>query len=242
MKRFFKIVFGLIFDRFAWKLLALAVAIVIWATVASEPELSTFASTQVEYKNLPSDLEIASNPITTVFLELRGPSGELQGLGGQGVHPQIILDLSSAAPGEHTYAISDGAVKLPRGVRLVSALPAQVHLDFEARESRTVPVRVRFAGQGANGYMVDSMIVTPSTVRIEGASSHVEGTTEVVTDPVDVSSAVGTQNFRVTASVGDPFVHIDGSPQVDVTVTMKKEPAATKPSAKKGAGPAHVTH
>jgi YbbR domain-containing protein len=242
MKRFFKTALGLIFNRFGWKLLSLAVAIAIWATVATEPELSTFASTQVEYKNLPSDLEIASNPISTVFLEVRGPSGELQGLGGQGVHPQIILDLSSATPGEHTYAISSGTVKLPRGVRLVSALPAEVHLDFENRQARTVPVRVRFAGEGADGYDVASDVVTPSSERIEGASSHVDATTEVVTDPVDVSSAVGTKNFRVTAFVADPFVHIVGSPQVTVAVTMKKEPAAAQPPGKKAAAPARVNH
>jgi hypothetical protein len=240
MKRFLKTVFGLIFHRFGWKVLSLGAALVIWATVATEPELSTFASTQIEYKNLPPDLEIASNPISTVFLELRGPSGELQGLGGQGVHPQIILDLSSATPGEHTYAISSGAVKLPRGVRLVSALPTQVHLDFETREARTVPVRVRFAGEGVHGYIVASDVVTPSSERIEGASSHVDATTEVVTDPVDVSNAVGAQNFRVTAFVGDPFVHIVGSPQVTVAVTMKKEPAAAQAPGKKAAAPAHV--
>ena len=242
MKWFFRIVFGLIFDRFAWKLLSLAVAIVIWATVASEPELSTFASTQVEYKNLPDDLEIASNPITTVFLELRGPSGELQGLGGQGVHPQIILDLSSATPGEHTYAISDSVVKLPSGVRLISAVPAEVHLNFETREVSSVPVRVRFAGQGANGYFVASAVVTPSTERIEGAASHVETTTEVVTDPVDVANAVGTQTFRVTAFVGDPFVHLLSSPQVVVTVTMKKEPPGAESAGKTSSGAARAPH
>src|SRR5215469_11377997 len=148
MKRFLKAALGLVFDRAGWKLLSLAVAVVIWALVSSEPELSTFVSTQVEYKNLPPDLEIASNPVTTVLLELRGPSGELQGLGGQGIHPQIILDMASATPGGHTYGIGDGVVKLPRGVRLVSALPAQVHYAFENRASRTVPVEVRFAGEG----------------------------------------------------------------------------------------------
>ena len=107
MTRFLKAAFGLVFDRAGWKLLSLGVAFVIWAMVASEPELSTFVSTQVEYKNLPSDLEISSNPVTTVLLELRGPSGELQGLGGEGLHPQIILDLNSATPGQHTYAIGE---------------------------------------------------------------------------------------------------------------------------------------
>jgi YbbR domain-containing protein len=225
MTLFLKAAFGLVFDRAGWKLLSLGVAFVIWAMVASEPELSTFVSTQVEYKNLPSDLEISSNPITTVLLELRGPSGELQGLGGQGVHPQIILDLNSATPGEHTYAIGN-AVKLPRDVRLVSELPAQVHFDFETRTERTVPVHVRLTGEGHNGYVVASEEVTPPNEKIEGAASHVAADGEVVTDPVDVSEVVGTTTFRVTTFVTDPFVHIKSSkssPQVTVTVTMKKK-------------------
>jgi hypothetical protein len=226
MTRFLKAAFGLVFDRAGWKLLSLGVAFVIWAMVASEPELSTFVSTQVEYKNLPSDLEISSNPVTTVLLELRGPSGELQGLGGEGLHPQIILDLNSATPGQHTYAIG-GSIKLPRGVRLVSELPAQVHFDFEMRKERTVPVHVRLTGEGRNGYVVASEKVTPPSEKIEGAASHVTADGEVVTDPVDVSDVVGTTTFRVTTFVTDPFVRIKTSPQVTpqvtVTVTMKKK-------------------
>jgi YbbR domain-containing protein len=222
MKRYLKSAFGLIFDRAGWKLLSLAVAIAIWALVSSEPELSTFVSTQVEYKNLPPDIEISSNPITTVLLELRGPSGELQGLGGEGVHPQIILDLTSARPGQHTYAIDRNSVKLPRGVHLVGELPAQVHFDFETRAKRTVPVVVRFTGEGHNGYIVSSEEVTPKTEEIEGAASHVAADSEVVTDPVDLSDVVGPTTFRVTAYATDPFVHIKSS-QVTVTVTMKKK-------------------
>lgn len=222
MSRFFQRVVSLIFRNAGWKLLSLALAFLIWAMVASEPELSTFASTQIEYKNLPPDLEIASNPVTTVLLELRGPSGELEGLGGQGVRPQVILDLSSATPGSHTYAINSGVVRLPRGVHLSSALPAQVRFTFDTRMEREVPVRVNFAGEGANGYKVESFVVEPSTLKIEGAASHVEAMNQAPTDPVDVSNAVGTQAFRVTAFSSDPFVRIVSPPLVTVTVTMKK--------------------
>jgi len=49
--------------------------------VANEPELSTFTPVGVEYKNLPDDLEISSDPVSSVTLELQGPSGELPGVG-----------------------------------------------------------------------------------------------------------------------------------------------------------------
>ena len=222
--------FALIFNRFWWKLLSLAVAAIIWATVASEPELSTFANTQVEYKNLPSDLELASNPVTTVLLELRGPSGELLGLGGESVHPQIILDFSSATPGAHTYGIADGVVRLPRGVHFVSAIPSQVHFNFEVRADTTVPVQPAFSGEGVNGYVVASSTVNPESVRIVGPASHISATREALTDPVDVANAVGTASYRVTAFVVDPYVRIDGPTKVSVTVTMKKKDAGQSPA------------
>ena len=75
----------LVFHNFGWKLLSLAIAVVLWALVASEPELSEFATVRLEYRNLPDDLEISSDPVSSVSLELRGPSGELRGAGRR--HP-----------------------------------------------------------------------------------------------------------------------------------------------------------
>jgi len=53
----------LVFHNLGWKLLALAIAVVLWALVASEPELSEFATVRLEYRNLPEDLEIGSDPV-----------------------------------------------------------------------------------------------------------------------------------------------------------------------------------
>jgi YbbR-like protein len=213
----------LIFENFGWKLLSLAAAATIWAMVATEPELSTFASAPVEYKNLPNDLEIGSTPLTSVLLELRGPSGQLGGTGEASLHPQVILDMSGAVPGERTFTVGDGAVKLPRGVRLVRAEPSQVRLDFERRFEASVPVTVRIAGEGHDGYFVASQSVQPSQLGIVGPASHVARVTQAVTDAVDVSQVVGTSEFRVNAFVNDPYVRFQDSPQVEVSITMKKK-------------------
>ena len=48
----------------------------------SDPVTSpTFVLARVKHRNLPEDIEIASEPVSEVSLELRGPSGELRGVG-----------------------------------------------------------------------------------------------------------------------------------------------------------------
>ena len=222
MMRALKWVGGLLFENLAWKLLALAVAVVIWAVVASEPELATFATVRLEYKNLPEDLEISSEPVSSLMLELRGPSGELR-RAGETAHPAVVLDMSAVQPGERTFMIGDDNVKMPRGVRLVRAIPSEVRLIFEQRRTNTVPVHVRFAGDGQNGYVVSHYEATPRELRIVGPKSHVARIAALVTDPVDVSTMVGTSEFRVNVFVDDPFVRFQETAQVAVVVTMKKK-------------------
>ena len=212
----------LVFHNFGWKLLALAIAVVLWAVVASEPELSEYATVRLEYRNLPDDLEIGSDPVSQVSLELRGPSGELRGV-GDGIQPAVVLDMSDVQPGERTFTIGASNVKLARGVRLVRSIPSEVRFLFERRMVRFVPVVVRITGQGQNGYTVAHQSVTPDRLEIAGPGSRVASIKAAVTDPVDLSSVVGTSKFRVNAFVDDSFVRFQTSPQVVVTVTMKKK-------------------
>src|SRR5438105_5930299 len=104
-------------ENFGWKVLALAVAFVLWALVASEPELSTFVTVPLAYKNLPDDLEISGEPVNSISLELRGPAGELRSLGETGgLRPAVVIDMTGVEQGERTYSIGDGNVRLLRGV------------------------------------------------------------------------------------------------------------------------------
>ena len=211
----------LVFENFAWKALSIIIAVAIWALVASEPELSTFATARLEYKNLPDDLEIASEPVAEISLELRGPSGELRGI-GDGVKPVVILDMSGITAGERTFAVDEGNLRLNRHVRLVRAIPSEVRFDFERRMVRLIPVQVRITGEGRNGYEVAVRQSNPGDLTVVGPASHVARLVAAVTDPVDVSTVVGTKEFRVNAFIEDPYVRFRTPPQVAVTVTMKK--------------------
>jgi hypothetical protein len=213
---------GLVLKNIGWKLLALAMALIIWGLVYSEPELSTFTTVRLEYKNLPEELEISSEPVSTVVLELRGPSGELRGV-GESIRPTVVLDMSDARAGERTYRIGDGNVRLARGVHLVRSIPAEVRYRFEPRRVREVPVHVRFTGSGQNGYQIAQFEVEPKTVMVAGPRSAVARTSNVATDQVDVSNVVGSSEFHVNLLVEDPFVRMEGPVEATVRVTMQKK-------------------
>jgi YbbR-like protein len=200
-----------IFQNAGWKLLSLLTAVVIWALVASEPEMATFTTVRLEYKNMPDDLEIGAEPEESVRLELKGPSGELR---GDGLRPAVVIDVSGVGTGQHTFTIGDRNVRLARGVRLVRATPPEVSLTFEQHAERTVPIEVRWTGAAPDGFRVQ-----PQAIGIEGPSSHVARIAAAVTDPVDVSRMPGSSvKVNLVTAPQDSYVRFKSVAQATVRV------------------------
>jgi len=200
-----------IFENFGWKMLALAIALVIWALVASEPEMATFTNVRLEYRNMPEDLEIGSEPDETVLLELKGPSGELR---GDGLRPAVVVDVGGVGPGQHTFTIGDRNVRLARRVRLVRATPSQITLTFEPHVERTVPVEVRWVGAAPDRFRVQ-----PRSIGIEGPASHVAKILAAVTDPIDLTRTPGSAvRVNVVTTPEDSYVRFRSTAQVTVEV------------------------
>ena len=183
--------------------------------------MASFAAVSLQYKNLPQDLEISSSLIETVYLEVRGPSGELRTLNTH--RPALVLDMSGVRVGERTFALTEKDVRLPRGVHLVRAIPSQVRFDFERRTARDVPVKVRFNFERQPDYEVESFTVTPPQVRIQGPESHVARVAAAVSDPIDLAGVVGQAEYRVSTFLDDSYVRFQSSPTVVVALTMKKK-------------------
>ena len=193
-----------------WKLFALLIAVLLWIAVANEPELSTFVSVPIEFKDLPGNLEISSDVAENVELEMRGPSGELRSFTGN--RTAVVLDMSDAEPGERTYTIRPADVHLPRSLRLIRVIPPAVRFVFERRKQKTVPVEVRFSAPPAK------FKVSPPSLTIEGPESRVNRVRSLFTDQIDLSNLTGAGTFHVSTLAGDPHVRIDSDPEVTVEV------------------------
>ncbi|MBI2680168.1 MAG: YbbR-like domain-containing protein [Candidatus Solibacter usitatus] len=119
-------------QNLGWKLGSLVIATLLWISVSNEPELSTFQSVPVEYKQMPEDMEIGSSVDETVRLELRGPSGRLRDL--RDAKLAVVLDFSGVSKaGDRTFAIDERNVSLPRGIRLVRAIPGRLQFHLVSK-------------------------------------------------------------------------------------------------------------
>jgi YbbR domain-containing protein len=204
------------------KVSALFISLLLWFTYARDPEVGTFVSVPVEYRGMPDDLEISSDLVGSVSIDLRGPSGKIENFNA--AKSAVVLDFNDIhKPGERTFQIDERNISLPAGMRLVRAIPAQIRLQFEQRTSHNVPVQVRFAGSPPKGYQIAQYDAQPKELTLVGPASHVKKIEYAVTDPIDLAAVVGVTEFHVNAFVGDPHVRFEKPAKISVKVSMEKK-------------------
>jgi YbbR domain-containing protein len=153
---------------------------------------------------------------------LRGPERRLQALNRSQVH--AILDLQHASPGERTFDLLRKDIHLPRHVQVVQIVPAQFHISFDRRATRSVPVEPRVIGTLLSGYEISVVTADPATVTIVGPEQRVRAVQAAMSDPVDASGVVGSATFTTHAYVSDPLVRVETPEPVRVTVKTAKMP------------------
>src|ERR1700744_2086041 len=93
-----------------FKLVSLAIAILLWWAVGRDQPLEVPMTVPLEFQNAPANLEINSNYPFEARLTLRGPERLMQELSPSEVH--AVLDLQGATPGESTFELTRSQVHL----------------------------------------------------------------------------------------------------------------------------------
>jgi hypothetical protein len=96
------------------KLLSICIAALLWLVVAGEHVVERVLRVPVELQNLPTDLEVVSNPPDTVEVRVRGSSGALGRLGPGQI--AAVIDLRTARTGRRLFHLTPAMVSAPYGL------------------------------------------------------------------------------------------------------------------------------
>jgi diadenylate cyclase len=202
------------------KVVSLLLAIGLWLVVARDPIAEVELKVPIEFHNLPDNLEIDSASFTEAQIRVRGPERLIHRLQVADVRAEI--DLGNVRPGERTFDLNGGQVRVPQDLEVVQIKPGQFHLSFDNRETRVVEVRPRVTGNFASGMRMARVIADPPTIQITGPRRRVEAVEDAITDPVDVSGAMTRASFVTQAYVPDPLIQVVHPTPIRVTVIMER--------------------
>lgn len=210
------------FRNFGLKVMALAIASLLWFTMAGEHVVERIVRVPLEMQNRPEALELVGNPPDQVEVRLRGSSGLLSRL--QPGDIIAILDLESARPGARLFHLRTDQVRSPFGVTVSQVIPQTISLAFELGQAREVPIRPDVQGEPAPGFVLGNVTVSPSSVEVVGPSSDLHALREATTEPVSVDGATARIEETVTVGVDDSALRLREPLTAKVTVDIVASP------------------
>jgi len=208
------------------KIISFLFAAGLWLAVSSEPPSEVAVSVPIVFRNMPDNIEISSENIPSAQILVRGSERVVRRLQPSDIHAEI--DMTGMKPGERTFDLAASQITLPDKLQAVQIVPSQIHLAFDTRATRQVPVRPRVTGTFANGYTIGQVQADPPFVKIIGPKKNVDSVESAITDAIDVSGLIGGTSVSRHAYVSDPLIQVADAHPVRITITMEKEHLPSK--------------
>jgi YbbR domain-containing protein len=122
-----------ILHNWSLKLLSLLISLFLWVTYMTEPVAEVGYMVPIEFLNVPPSLEFAGDVPTQVHVRVRGRSVLLRRLARADLG--ITVDLTGKQRGDQDIQITPQDVDAPYGARVVSIMPAGLHVRLVPRHA-----------------------------------------------------------------------------------------------------------
>jgi uncharacterized protein (TIGR00159 family) len=186
-----------IHENFWIKVFSLAFALFLWGVVSGVKTSETSFNVPIEYTDIPAKMSLAMGGTDQVTVRVRGSAGLLAGISSEGVRAR--LNLSNAKDGTNFITITPEDLSLPPAVQITSIKPSVIRLVLERIETRTYRVEARFKDSLPPSYSLESIVIDPPEIKLEGPVSQLDKIKMVATEPLSLSGV--TSDKRVTRSL-----------------------------------------
>jgi YbbR domain-containing protein len=202
------------------KLVSLAAAAVLWAIVSNQASSEIGFEVPLEYRNIPSKMEITGDMTNTVQVRLRGSSNVIEGITAKDV--STTIDLGKMRAGEKIVALSPQNVQAPFGAEVIRVNPSSVRFTLEKTLVKTVTVVPTILGQPAEGYEVGQILVKPNSLELEGPESRIIGLSSIATIPIRLDQKQSTIEQTADLDIPDPQIRLQHPAPVSVKIEIRK--------------------
>jgi YbbR domain-containing protein len=210
------------FRNLGLKILAIALAAMLWLTVAGEHVVERSLRVPLAVRNLPEALEIVGDLPAVVDVRVRGSAAQLSRLDPGDV--VAMVDLANARTGTRLFHLRTDEVRVPYGLEVAQVLPPSLSLGIEKSARRTVPIVPVTDGDPAPGFVVGRITSDPAMIDIEGPESHVRQVGEATTEPLEVNGRHERLTDSVAIGVTDSSVRLVKPQNANVTVEILPAP------------------
>jgi YbbR domain-containing protein len=201
------------------KLIALAVALVLWFGVTGQrtPATKSLSGVKLSFA-LPRNVDIGNDYRNEVNIVVSGDKSEVARIDDRSL--VATVDISDYQTGERLVQLTPKNVSLdlPTGVKLESITPNSVLIRLEQHLEKEIDVEPQFAGKVADGYeIIGKPEVIPAKVRISGPENHVKALEKAVTSKISLDGLKADYTAtQVAIDIKDEKVSV-----ADLGVTVK---------------------
>ena len=200
-------------ENFSFKILALFLAGFVWYLAKekrSEQMTEMSFSVPIVYQNLPSNLQIIEESSSLVNITARG-------IGFNTNEVKAILDLENAIADNYTFPLTEQNIVAPQDVEVVRVTPSQLRVLVDQVIEKELQIVARYQGQVREGYILKSIELIPSMVKVRGPKSILSPIDSIFTNEIDLRDLnvsvdmVVERLFLPSESINfvenDPFTH-----------------------------------
>lgn len=169
--------------------LGLTLAFLVWSSIIiSQGEIIQKGMTvPITYTGLPDDLTLVEDKLNEITLMVGGAKSDVEAI--KPASMSVKIDLSHTTRGKHSFQVTQENTKLPKGVKLMGAEPAQLSLRLEQIAEREAELKPQFVGKLPPGVKLVSAQVHPNKVMVRcPANFGGRGEISIKTTPIDLSS------------------------------------------------------
>lgn len=204
-------------DNKGLKLLSILLAIVLFILSRQPIAHIRFNGVPVEFRGIPSGMEIVNIDNPLVSVQLQGPRNLVMGLSSNQI--SVIANLTNKEPGERIAHLQANDVTRPDRVEVLQIFPPSIRLRLERTASRSVRVEARTDNELKPGLEIYDIRITPPTIEIEGPANEILKTSWLGTETINLAGR--TTSFEAIADVETPpYLRVKTGEQIRLAIDI----------------------